>query len=181
MLFRGRQQIVTCIVAVVLVTAFVVFRYLPLRQRVKVAEQKLAAQKLAIAKGLAEAQRVPESKEQLAELRKTIGNYEQRIPDNRALGEFLHGMANLMNEYNLTEQLIEPGAETEAGQLNGIPVKMKCKGRLKQIFGFYERLKGLDRLVRIEQIELANDRDLSGEVAMETNAVIYYRPEKAKS
>jgi Tfp pilus assembly protein PilO len=54
---------------------------------------------------------------------------------------------------------------------------MQGKGRLKQIFEFFGRLQSLDRLVRIEQVKLVNDRDFSGEVSMQTKAVIYYRTE----
>ena len=52
---------------------------------------------------------------------------------------------------------------------------MQCKGRLTQIFNFYECLQALDRLVRIEQVKLSNDAGYNGQVSMETKAIIYYR------
>ena len=86
-------------------------------------------------------------------------------------------IANLMNEHNLQGQLIQPGKEIKAGELNCIPVNMQCKGRLSQIFEFYRRVQGLDRLVRIEHVKLVNDGDFGGEVNMQINAVIYYGAE----
>jgi Tfp pilus assembly protein PilO len=80
-----------------------------------------------------------------------------------------------MNEYNLKEQSIEPGDIIEAETFNCMPVSMKCRGRLSQIFNFYEHLQGLDRLIRIEQIKLSNDAGYNGQVSMETKAVIYYK------
>ena len=65
--------------------------------------------------------------------------------------------------------------EVAAKNLNCIPVTMKCKGKLARIRGFYKALQGLDRLVRIENFELTNDRDFDGIVTMQTEAVIYYR------
>jgi hypothetical protein len=38
-------------------------------------------------------------------------------------------------------------------------------------------MQGLDRLVRIEHIKVVNDGDFTGEVMMQTEAVIYYRSE----
>jgi Tfp pilus assembly protein PilO len=80
-----------------------------------------------------------------------------------------------MNEHDLKEQVITPGAEVEAERFRCIPVSMQCKGKLSQIFKFYHQLQALDRLVRIEQVRLSNDSGYDGQVSMETKAVIYYR------
>lgn len=181
MIFREKQKIISCVIAVVMVAGFVLFRYLPLRRRINAAQQKLAAQKLTIETGAVHSQQSQVLKAQSDQLRRTIGNYEQRIPGDRAIGVFLHKMASLMNDYNLQEQLIEPGKEIEAGQLNCIPLKIQCKGELKQIFEFYSQIQQLDRLIRIEQVKLKNNKDFNGPVTMETNAVIYYKPNKIKS
>jgi len=175
-LFRERQQKVICVVAVAMVSGFVLFRYVPLRKRMKALEQRQAAQKLAITKVSAQSEQLPRLSEQLLELQRATGNYEQQVPMRRELGVFLHRIANLMNEHNLKEQLIEPGKEIQTGELNCIPVNMQCKGKLAQVYDFYRRLQELDRLVRIEQVRLVNESDFSGEVKIQTKASIYYRP-----
>jgi len=177
MLFRERRQIAICVAAAVMVCGFVLFRYLPLQRKTKFLRQAYAAQMLAISKASAESQQIPTIREQLLQLQTAVGNYERQIPAQRELGEFLQRIANLMNEHNLQGQLIQPGKEIKAGELNCIPVNMQCKGRLSQIFEFYRRVQGLDRLVRIEHVKLVNDSDFGGEVIMQINAVIYYRAE----
>lgn len=177
MLFRERRQITICVAAAVMVCGFVLFRYLPLQRKTKFLRQAYAAQMLAISKASAESQQIPIIRERLLQLQTAVGNYERQIPAQRELGEFLQRIANLMNERNLQGQLIQPGKEIKAGELNCIPVNMQCKGRLSQIFEFYRRVQGLDRLVRIEHVKLVNDGDFGGEVIMQTEAVIYYRAE----
>jgi Tfp pilus assembly protein PilO len=177
MLFRERRQIAICVAAAVMVCGFVLFRYLPLQRKTKFLRQAYAAQMLAISKASAESRQIPTIREQLLQLQTAVGNYERQIPAQRELGEFLQRIANLMNEHNLQGQLIQPGKEIKAGELNCIPVNMQCKGRLSQIFEFYRRVQGLDRLVRIEHVKLVNDGDFGGEVIMQINAVIYYRAE----
>ena len=177
MVFRERQQIAICVVAGVMVGGFVLFRYLPLQKRIKAIGQKRAAQTLAVAKAWRQRGQLPVLKEQLLKLQRAVGSHEANIPAQRALGAFLHRIANLMNEHHLKEQVIAPGKEIEVDELNCVPVEMQCKGRLKQIFEFYRRMQELDRLVRIEQVKLVNDNDFSGEVSMRTKAFIYYRPE----
>jgi Tfp pilus assembly protein PilO len=175
MLFREKQQIMICVVAGVVVCAFVLFWYLPLRQKMKAVEQVKAAQTLAVAKGDADSKRLPVLEEQVLQLRSRLRNYERKIPEQGALGAFVRRIADLMNEYNLEEQVITPGAEVQAERFVCTPVKMQCKGQLGQVFKFYQRLQSLDRLVRIEQVKLSNDRGYKGQVSMETSAVIYYR------
>lgn len=177
MLFRERQQIVIFIVAGAIIGGGVLFRYLPLRKKVKAIKQTKTAQTLAITKGEAQSKQLPVLKEQLLKLKRVLGDYEAGIPVQRGLGVFLTKIANLMSEHNLREQEIAPGVEIEADKLNCIPVNMKCKGTLTQVFEFYKELQGLDRLVRIEQVKLYNDSNFGGEVSMETKAVVYYRAE----
>ncbi len=180
MLFRERQQIVICAAVAVMTGAFVLLRYLPLQKKIKAVEQAHAVQTVAIAKASRQSEQLPALKEQLLKLQTAVGNYEANIPSKRALGVFLHRIANLMNEHNLTKQMVQPGKEITTEELSCVPVNMQCKGRLKQIFEFFRRLQNLDRLVRIEQVKLVNDTDFSGQVSMQTKVVIYYRPKGKK-
>lgn len=180
MLFRERKQIVICVAAGAMVTAFVLFRYLPLRQRIKVVRQKKTAQRLVISNASMEKVQMPVLKEQLLKLRQTVENYKVNIPAKNDFGVFLQQIADLMSKHNLREQVIAPGKEIVARGLTCIPVDMQCKGTLAQVFEFHKRMQKLDRLVRIEQIKLDNDNDFSGQVSMQTKVVIYYRPQSER-
>jgi len=175
MCLRERQQIVISIVAVALLAGFVVFSYLPLRQRRRTVEMEKAAHKIAITKTMVESSKLPELKHELETLRSKVGDYDARIPQQTGLGVFLQRIARLMNENELTEQLIEPGREVEADGLVRVPVGMQCKGSLEHIFSFFDSLQSLDRLVRIEKVKLANDKDFKGQVSMKVETVIYHR------
>ncbi len=156
---------------------FVLFRYLPLRKKMKAVEKTRASQALVITKDMAKNEKLPALREEFEQLQSEVSNYERQIPADRELGTFLHKIADLMNGHNLKGQFIEPGEEIEGEELNYIPVNMKCKGRLKQIFEFYKSLQSLERLVRIEEVKLLNENNFSGEVNMQTQAVVYYRPQ----
>lgn len=157
-----------------LMSGFVVLRYLPLRKRIKIVKQTKAAELLAVSKGQTQSRQLPVLRQQSHDLAEAIGDYEARIPQQRQLGLFLREITDLMNENNLREQVIEPGEQTKTEKLNCIPVKMQCKGNLAELFQFFKRLQKLDRLIRIEQVKLTNDTGFTGEATMETMAVIYY-------
>jgi len=176
-LFREKQQIMICLMAVVTVIGFFLFRFMPLHRKIKAAKQAKAIQSLIIAKGISDSEQLPLFTDQLLKLKTQLGNYEANIPEQRDLGEFVHQIADLMNKYKLREQEIAPRSEIEADGFNCIPVSIQCKGDLTQIFQFSRRLQELDRLIRIQQVKLVNDSDFKGEVLMETDVVIYYRTE----
>ncbi len=175
MLSRDKQQITICVMAAAIVCVFVAFWYLPLRSEANAIKQAKVERALSIAKGTADARQLPLLKEQLLKLEARLGDYEVNIPEQRAHGVFLGRIADLMKEHDLSEQVITPGKEIEADKFNCIPVSMRCKGELAQISEFYRRLQTLDRLVRIERVKLSNDDNYSGQVSMETDAVVYYR------
>jgi Tfp pilus assembly protein PilO len=162
-------------VAVVIIGGFLLFRYWPLSREKKTVERNIFAQRLTIAKGAADGNQLSMLKQQLQKVQSELEDYEANIPDQRALGIFLRRIATLMNEHNLREQDIEPHEEVKGDEFCCIPLSMRCKGKLSQMFEFYKQLQGLDRLVRIERVKLVNGKDFSGEVSMETEAVIYYR------
>jgi len=151
-----------------------------LRKAIKENEQTKAAQKLAIGKALSQREQLSSLKQQLEQLKETVGNFEASVPGNRDAGAFLHKITNLMNEHDLREAHIERGRGIQAEQLHCIPINMQCKGPLEQIFEFFSSLQALERSVRIEQIELVNDENFSGEITMRTDAVIYYRTQGAQ-
>jgi Tfp pilus assembly protein PilO len=177
MLFRERQQLTICTVAVVIIGGFVLFRYMPLKREIKAVKQNIYTQKLTIVKGAADVEKVPLIKQQLLNIQSELKDYGANIPDQRDLGVFLRRIATLMNEYQLREQVIVPREEVKGDKFSCIPLNMRCKGKLSQMFDFYKQLQGLDRLIRIERVKLRNDNNFSGEVSMETDAVIYYKVE----
>jgi len=175
MLFREKQQLMIFVITAVIVGGFVVLRYLPLRSRIQDLKQIKSAQAHTIAKGNADNTKISQLKELFTKLQRELENYDEQIPTSSNIGIFLHKIADLMNKYNLSEQMVEPYEEIDAENLSCIPVKMQCKGKLFQIYEFFRELQEIDRLVRIEQVKLSNDNDFKGQIGMQARAIIYYR------
>jgi Tfp pilus assembly protein PilO len=173
--FCERKQTVAIVTAVVLICVFVFLWFLPLHDKAKSMKQQQSQQQSIISSANSKAMQLPSINETLNELKSKVGGYDLNVPARAQLGQFLGRVASLMDEHQLTEQMIEPQQEIQTDKLSCIPVKMKCKGRLAQIRAFYQSLQDLDRMVRIEKFKLSNDRELTGVVTMETEAVIYHR------
>lgn len=173
-LFKKKKQIVVFAAAGLCVCGFVFLHYLPLRDKAELLKKQQSLQQAVIDSATAKALQLPGIEGTLEKFKAEVSDYGLKIPDKADLGEFVGKIASLMDKHQLTEQMIEPREKIETARLSCIPVTMKCKGRLTQIRQFYQSLQGLDRTVRIEKFKLANDRELTGVVSMETEAVIYY-------
>jgi len=181
MRFRVKQHVLILIAAVVLIIAYIAFRYLPMRRISAGLNKELAAQNVLINSGYVKMAELPKLKARLEELEDKLADFDSRIPSDTQLGQFLGGIAALMDEYGLAEQQIAPREEIQAGQLVCTPVAMKCRGRLEQVHRFCRSLQELDRTVRIEKFHLVNDSEYTGQLRMEAEAIIYHRIPAGKS
>ncbi len=175
MFFRAKQQMIIFIAAGVMLMGFVFFVYLPLERKMKAIKSKTAMTKLVIEEANSRKKQMPVLEEQFQQMQSMTNKIELNMPEQRELGSFLHQIADLMNQHKLKNQFIEPGKEVETEKISCIPVSMKCKGRLSQLFEFYKSLQNLNRLIRIEHVSLENKSDPGSDIDMETKAVIYYR------
>ena len=172
---KQNKQVVILVTAALLICGFIFLRLIPLHSQGESLEKKQSEQQALIAQAYTKAMQMSNNVNQLNDLRQQLDDYDLKVPAQADLGQFLGEIASLMDEHQLTEQMIEPQQEIQTEKLNCIPVTMKCKGRLVQIRAFYQSLQKLDRTVRIEKFKLSNDRELTGMVIMETEAVIYHK------
>jgi len=159
---------------------FVFYGYMPSHRRLQSLARARSQHELTINTALTQAEALPTLEERHKNMARMVRRYEDCVPTESALGVFLGQIANIMTQHQLTNQVVEPGAETQADGLNCIPVHMNCTGTLTAIFGFFNDLQSLHRLVRIEKITLRNDSGFTGTVSMQTGAVIFYRPQTAQ-
>ncbi|MFA5422581.1 MAG: type 4a pilus biogenesis protein PilO [Phycisphaerae bacterium] len=175
MRFRIKQQVLILLAAAALIVGFVVLRYLPMHRKSQTLESEQRSQQALIQRAQTAEAQIPKLREQLDELNLSLADFENKIPADTQLGQFLGRVAALMDQYRLTEQQITPKDQIKTGRLVCTPVTMKCRGRLEQIRMFCESLQSLDRAVRIEKFNIINDSDYSGSARMEIEAVIYHR------
>lgn len=171
-----KQQILIILGALAMLVGFGFIGYYPLiskgdkadlileeRRNVRMQTDSLTAQ-------------LPVIQEQIEALSEYDGLYEKRVPRNSQAVAHLWGrIGDLMNEHNLAEQVIEPGVEERGKDLTVVPITLKCSGSTSQIFEFFMSLQELERLIRIERVQLKNDSESSGRVTMTAEAKVYHR------
>lgn len=180
-LFKYKQQAWVYVVGCLFVADFAFYGYLPAHRRLQTLDQAQRQNTRLIETARSQQLALPGLRQRLAATEEAVAHYEQSIPTEGSLVAFQRQITEIMTENALTDQVIVPQAEIEAGQLNCIPVRMNCKGSLEGIFGFCRQLRTMDRLVRIENLRLKNDTDYTGQVSLEAEAVVFYRSEKVQA
>jgi Tfp pilus assembly protein PilO len=177
----SRQQLWVFAIGGLFLADFVLYGYLPSRERLRSLVEAKTRRTQLIAAAEAHSDVLPSLTERLRETDRYVRNYEDWIPCESALGQFLGQIAQIMTKNNLSDQDVVLGQERVSDDLICIPVHMKCVGNLNGIFGFFQDLQNLGRLVRIEKTTLVNAKAFTGSVTMDADAVIFYRTRKTQN
>jgi len=173
-----KQQVWVFVIGGLFIADFVFYGYMPSRRRLQALAHAQDQQERVISTAITHAEALPTLEQQHKEVERVVRYYQDCIPTEGNLGLFQRQIADIMTTHQLSDQVVVPGQTIEAGELNCIPVHMNCKGSLAGLFGFFKDLQNARRLIRIEKVTLRNDTGFTGDVAMQTEAVIFYRSEK---
>jgi Tfp pilus assembly protein PilO len=171
----SRKQLTIMGVATALVVLFFGGIFLPLRHSLATIKNEQRQYTIAVSQASADVSKLPVLSDQLAAMRKQVGDFSSRIPSSRRLGEFLQSVAKIMNEQSLQGQLIQPGEPVKTKAFQCIPVDIQCEGTLRQLFGLVRSLEETSRTFRLEHLELSTDRTFSGKVGLHARVYIYYK------
>ncbi|UCD50476.1 MAG: type 4a pilus biogenesis protein PilO [Phycisphaerales bacterium] len=177
-LLPGRQQLWVLVVGVLFAADFVFYGYMPSHRRLQALARARDRQEQVIDAATARSEALPILEQRYKEMARLVRRYDNYVPTESALGVFLRQVPNIMTEHELRNQVMVPKETIQVGELSCIPVQMNCTGTLDGLFGFFNDLSSLRRLVRIEQVTLRNDSGYAGSVTMQTEAVIFCRPQK---
>ena len=176
----SRQQIAVGVVAVLFVSDFVLCGYLPSQNRLRSLRAAEVQQQRTIQMAAAQQAELPRIERRLQEMEKTVARYQTCVPAEGTLGTFLQQIAGIMTAHHLADQVVTRGQEWTGEGVNAIPLHVTCLGTLADIFGFFQDLQSLERLVRITQVTLTNDNGFSGRASVQIEAVIFYQPPKPR-
>ncbi len=175
------KQYALCVSAIVLLAVGVgVFRYAPvLRQRqalhATIEDNHRTLEEIHTQRG-----RLEELAGQLEQMRDQAAAFNAKIPADRSFADLWRQIADLMNQYNLTDQLVQPGAAIESDRLGAILLTLSAGGTMQDIFAFFRAIEQWDRLLCLEEVELTNDGGFGGRVKLSAKARLYYQTAQDK-
>jgi Tfp pilus assembly protein PilO len=175
-----KEQAWLYVVAVLFCADFVFYGYAPSHKRLRSLQEMQTQQKRLIEAAAAQDKELPALRTRLKDVEEIVEHYDIYVPQDVSLGAFLQDIARIMTEHHLADQVVVPGKDVESDAVRCIPVHVTCTGSLRDIFGFFHDFQAMDRLVRIEKVALQNDREYTGRVGMEVDAVVFYRAQAGR-
>lgn len=176
-----KQQAAILIIGAVILIGFGMLRYMPIVRQKLALKEEMLRQSISMQEIREYSRRLPELKYQKSRLNEQLLSQSGRIPEGRQFARLWQQIAEVMNECNLQDQLIQPAEEKKSEDLCCVPLTIECKGTLEQIFTFFRMLEAFDRLICFEQVQLDNDKDFSALLKLNAKAYVYYRPLKTGS
>lgn len=170
-----KQQLIIIIVAVISLGAFGLLRYFPLANKTRTLKAARIKYQTGDERIKRQARDLPVLNAKMERYRAVVGNYENKIPTARNFASLYDEIGNIMKKHDLTDQLIQPANETVGNFIACIPISIECTGKLKNIFEFFKSLEKLERLIRIEKLELISKLE-EDTVTVKASAKVYYRP-----
>lgn len=169
-----KEQLIILIIASVLLGGFALLRFIPLAGHARSVRTAKAESELQ-RKRLEEYRKaLPIIKRKIEKYQVKIGNFDAKIPVNRKFASLCNKINDMMNEYKLQNQLIQPGMEIIGEKVNSVKLDINCSGKLSQIFGFFKAIEDLERVIRIENLDMKSETD-SDIISVKANAIVYYR------
>jgi len=176
-----RRQIWLGVVAALFLCDFVLCGYLPLQQRLASLKQARAEQRRTIQMAATQGAELARLKARLRDKERLVERFDASIPPDKALSGFLRHVNGMMEECDLADPFVLPDKEFEAAGLRCIPIHMTCRGSLAQLFGFFDRLRSLDRLVRIEKVMIGNGATYAGRLSLQADVILFYQPSRLRT
>ena len=171
-----RQQMYIYALTAIVIVGVISLRYLPIVRQFRLLKQTEVARLGELEIANQQNHRLEQLKQIVSNLEEQVGDYDNKIPQNREFAMLWQQIADIMNEHGLTDQDVQPGTEIQSEGLSRIPININCSGTFAQVFEFFNTIQELERVIRIEKMELANNKDYTGYITMNAQANVYYRP-----
>ena len=164
--------IVLGIVAAVTVAAFVTV-FLPQSREMDDLRKEIASREAALATDAAKAAVLPAILRQVRAMQARYKNFDQKLPQQKDLGEFLTEVSKNMGSVGLSNQLIEPGVAKREALFHTLPIIMRFRGSYLSLASLLQRIDGMERLTRVRRMNIKTDPK-SDDLDIELQMNIYF-------
>lgn len=146
--------------------AFYYYYETPVRADITARQAQLAALRADITKGSTTARKLPEFKNEVADLEARLSNLKAVLPEEKDAADLLRRMQTVATQANLTIKGFKPAA-TVTKQLHAEwPITLELEGTYHNLAIFFDRVGKFTRIVNISGL------DVKGKDRPEPNATI---------
>lgn len=172
---RSQRLLLFFLVYALMVGAYVFALYVPAQTQIsdfRAEESSLLQQKAQLEQRLRDKERYEvELQELMAELKEAL----KELPNDREIPGLLKGISSMGKKVGLEVRKFQPLPENKLDYVAEVPVALEVTGSYHEVALFFERLSKMNRIVYVQDIEMAQPTDKGGQVELKVtgNAVTF--------
>jgi len=152
------------------------YQYYPIHLQRQSLKQTLSRQEMKMDEIQDYSERLPMLYQQVKGLEPKADEFSRRFPEDKGFSGLWQQIAEIMDRNHLSDQLVRPGQVVCSEEVCSIPLEIECSGTFADFFEFFRALEQYDRLIRMDEVHLRNDSELSGQLRLHARARVFYRP-----
>lgn len=148
--------------SVLLVGAFYQWWALPAQADIADRQQKLAAMRVDIDKGLATARQLPEFRRQVGDLEARLEGLRAVLPEEKDVGDLLRRLQTLATQANLQIKGFKPAPIVTKQMHAEWPINLELDGTYHNLGRFFDQVGRFSRIINVSSIHIkAKDKPTS--------------------
>jgi type IV pilus assembly protein PilO len=145
------------------VAAFHQFYVVPVQDEIAVREQRVAALRADITRGLATARKLPEFRREVGELEARLADLRTVLPEQKDVADLLRRIQTLATQSNLNIRSFKPEPMSTKQLHAEWPIALEIDGTYHNLGYFFDRIGTFSRLINISKVEIqAKERQEPG-------------------
>ena len=170
-----RDQLVTGVLAVALLAAFMATLFVPQHRKVRRLRAHVAALRNETQRRAVEVAGLNALQKQVLEAEAALADYARNIPPRAGLGDFLEQVGELAARQDVLDPDVVPLASTAGPQIEVLPIEMGFSGTFASVYGFVRGVESLPRPARVARLEIARAGYDADVLEANVTVQIYYQ------
>ncbi len=114
--------------------------------------------------------------EDVGRAKMTLVHFVDAVPENVRIGEFLEEIDRTAKSNGLTDRNVVPSNPIVGEKVSCLPLDITFRGEFDGIFKFLRHMENMQRIARVQRLELVSPEDAFGELLLSMTVHVYFRP-----
>jgi len=170
-----RKQVILLAITAAVGAGSAMFGYLPIAHQKMVLRESMRRNALTLEQIRVQGRQLPDLEKKVEALEQKAVEFDEKAPRERQFAQLWQTITQIMNEHQLSNQLVQPGVEVRGEPVSRMELTLQCTGSFENVFELFRCLEQMDRLIRIESVKLNNDAEFSGQLNVQACASVYFQ------
>jgi Tfp pilus assembly protein PilO len=172
----ARAQWVLAGATVLLAGGFYLGGYRPAARELARLDGQIAAAERELESNQARTQIRPIVEQKVNESRRKLERFDQRLPRQQDLGQFIGDITHLSQRSALRRWSTQTHVPRPSDDrlLSELPIELHFEGEFPGVFAFLRQMEQMPRLTRVRDLQVKSKPNTPGEVEVQVSLAIYY-------